>query len=303
MNLEGGATDSPIDAAIAPPKPWVTVFAIIASLATFVGLAIKNDYESWSTLALFGYLPAEEIRAGGYWALITSTFVHFALWHAALNVYWLWVLGNRMEIAIGSRLYLAFVLLAAFVSSAFQLATSDTTGIGASGVVYAIFGFMWPTRKRYPSFVEALDWRTVQLFIIWMGVCVVAQYLNVADIGNAAHVFGFLFGAAVARGFALPFIPTVFRAAAASLLVGGTIPLFWCPWSASWLSTAAYDAHVAEDYEQAISLYSSLVRIDPDNAWACLNRSYAFEALGQPAKAEADLERARQIDPDIADEP
>lgn len=303
MGLEGATTDSPPDRDVARSKPWVTIFAIIASLGTFVGLAIKNDYESWSTLALFGYLPAEDIRAGGVWALITSTFVHFAIWHVAFNVYWLWVLGNRMERQVGSRLYLAFFVAAAFVSSASQLAASDTTGIGASGVVYALFGFMWPTRKQYPAFAEVLDWRTIQLFIMWMGGCVVAQYLQVADIGNAAHVFGFLFGAAVARGFVLSFVPKLFRVAAASLVILATIPLFWCPWSLSWLSTAAYDAHIAEDYEQAVSYYSKVVRIDPENAWAYLNRSYAFEALGQQAKASTDLKRARELDPDIESSP
>ncbi len=32
-----------------------------------------------------------------YWALITSVFVHFALWHVAFNVYWLWVLGSQLR--------------------------------------------------------------------------------------------------------------------------------------------------------------------------------------------------------------
>lgn len=309
MSVEYKTADSLSDTYVAPgaisqiSKPWITILAIVASLGTFIGLAIKNDYESWTTLALFGYLPAEEIRTGSYWALITSTFVHFAAWHVALNVYWLWVLGSRMERAVGGRVYLAFFLCSAFVSSASQLATSETTGTGASGVVYAIFGFMWPTRRKYPSFAEILDWRTIQLFLIWMGGCIVAEYLKVAHIGNAAHVFGFLFGATVARGFALPFMPKLFRSAAAILLVAGAVPLFWCPWSVSWLSTAAYEAHVAEKYEEAIGRYTQIIRIDPDNSWAYLNRSYAFEALGDNAKAQTDIQHAREIESEIENLP
>jgi len=136
-----------------------------------------------------------------------------------------------------------------------------------------------------------------------MGGCIVAQYFKVADIGNAAHVFGFLFRAAVARGFALPFALKLCRAAAACLVITGAIPLFWCPWSVSWLSTAAYDAHVADDYEQAISYYSKVIRFDPRNAWAYINRSYAFDALEQQVKARADFQRAREIDPDIENSP
>ena len=114
--------------------PWFSYLSIIACIGVFVGLASKNDYESWETLAEFGYLPADSIWNGGYWALVSSTFVHFALWHVAFNVYWLWVLGSRFEQAIGSLPFLAFFVVSAIVSSSFQLAVSDSTGIGASGV-------------------------------------------------------------------------------------------------------------------------------------------------------------------------
>src|SRR6266446_5053527 len=55
---------------------------------------------------------------------------------------------------------------AAFVSSGAEFAISDSTGIGASGVVYAIFGFMWMTRSHYPSFQKVVDVHTARWFIL-----------------------------------------------------------------------------------------------------------------------------------------
>ena len=140
------ALRSPILAA----QPWVAYGVVLLCSGVFLGLAAEGNYESVEVLSRFGYLPAPAIWAGGYWALVTSTFVHFELWHVAFNIYWIWMLGTRLERAIGTLPFLAFFLASASISSSFQLAVSGTTGIGASGVVYAIFGFMWVTRERYP---------------------------------------------------------------------------------------------------------------------------------------------------------
>src|SRR5688500_18062279 len=81
--------------------PWVTWLACAACLVIFVALSVQDDAASWESLARFGYLPANSIWEGDYWALVTSAFVHLALWHLVFNVYWLWVLGSHMERAIG----------------------------------------------------------------------------------------------------------------------------------------------------------------------------------------------------------
>ena len=103
-------------------ESWVSRLAVVACIGVFLGLLEKNDYESWDTLAKFGYLPANAIWSGKYRGLVTSAFVHFAPWHVAFNSYWLWILGSRLERAIGSLPFLAFFLVSAFVSSSFQLA-------------------------------------------------------------------------------------------------------------------------------------------------------------------------------------
>ena len=295
-NVDATSTDA---AREATTQPWVSRLSIIACIGIFLGPAGQNDYESWDSISQFGYLPADSIWNGAYWALISSAFVHFALWHVVFNVYWLWVLGSRLERAVGSLPFLGFFVLSAFVSSSFQLAVSDSTGIGASGVVYAIFGFMWPSRRRYSQFNEVLDARTIHIFVIWLIGCAVATYLKVWEVGNAAHISGLLFGGAVAGSFVLRYKPRLMLAGLAALAVFSIIPLFWCPWSVTWLSHKAYDAHAAERYDAALDRYTHIIQIDPDNAWAYLNRSGVYQAPGDSEKAQADFQKARDIDPSI----
>jgi GlpG protein len=309
MNDEAPPTPDTANHAVAPStaattasshQPWISRLAVVVCLGVFLGLAMQNNNRSLEALSKVGYLPADAIWHGGYWALVSSAFVHCEIWHVVFNVYWLWVLGSRMERAIGSLPFLGFFVLAAFVSSSFQLAVSDTTGIGASGVAYALFGFMWATRHRYPQFSEVLDAPTIRIFFFWLVGCVVATYLEIWKVGNAAHISGLLFGLAVAGScFVLRYPPRLVRAGLIGLVVCSIIPLFWCPWSVAWLSRKAFDAHAAGRYEAALDRYAQIIRRDPDNAWAYLNRSSVREALGDPEGAQADLRKARAIDPSI----
>jgi GlpG protein len=280
-------------------RPWVSTLSIAACITVYLGLLADNNYRSWDTLAEFGYLPADAIWKGGYWALVTSAFVHFEVWHVAFNVYWLWVLGSRLERAIGSLHFLGFIVTSAFVSSSFQLSLSDDTGIGASGVVYAMFGFMWLTRRRWDDFSLVLDTRTIQTFVVWLVACVIVTYLDIWNVGNAAHISGLLFGGAVAGAFVLDRKRLLAIAGLVVLVAFSVIPLFWCPWSVTWLSIKAYEAHAAARYQVAIDRYTQITNLEPNNAWAYLNRSYAYNAVGRPEEAEADLRKAREINPTI----
>jgi len=250
-------------------------------------------------MSKFGWLPANAVWNGQYWALITSAFVHFELWHVGLNVYWFWVLGSRLERTIGSPLYLAFILISAFITSSCQMSTSDSTGIGASGVVYAIFGFMWVTRQRFLLFDEVLDLRTRQLFVGWLFVCIALTYMGILTVGNAAHISGLLFGCSIGSVFVLRFRPRLNSLGLVAIIAFSIVPLFWCPWSVTWLSKKAYEAHMLKQYDEAIWKYDQIIGLSPKNAWAFQNRGSAYHELGQPAKARADWNSARDIDPSI----
>jgi GlpG protein len=282
-------------------QPWLSRLAVVACIAIYVGLALHDDQGSLEMYGGFGYLPADEVWSGGYWALVTSAFVHVALGPLVFNVFWLWSLGGYLERALGSGRFLAFVLASAFVTSSFQLAISNTTGLGASGVVYAIFAFMWATRRRYPSFREVLDTTAIQLFAIWLVGCLTVTYLGVWPVGNTAHFAGLAFGGTVAGAFVLPYGQRLVRAALAAIVLLAIIPLFWCPWSVPWLYHKATEADSAGQLHVAIDLYTEIIRRDANDARAYICRSFVYEQLGMQAKSDADWQTARRLDPMLAD--
>ena len=288
---------------VRPAETWVTRLSIIICVAITGGLALLNDYQNPDTLAKFGLLMSDKIWNGAYWALITSAFVHFDVIHLVANMYWMWVLGARLEQAIGAWRYLIFVLVAAVISSTCQLAVSDTTGIGMSGVVYAVFGFMWLTRHQYPRFREILHTGNIQLLLAWLMICVIITRLNFLSVGNAAHISGWIFGMAVAVVFSLRYLLPITAPALIALVGCSLVPIVWCPWSPAWLSEQAYNAHLAQRLDEALIWYNKLIELDPQNAWAFANRGGVLVGLGRLKEARADYATARTLDPNIIEPP
>ena len=136
-------------------KPWLTWIIATVCVGIFVGVNLSGDASSWEGMRRWGAPPAQSVWDGASWGLVTSVFVHLAIWHLAFNLYWLWILGRILETTIGSTRWLAFFVASAIVSSAAQLAVSGATGIGLSGVIYAVFGFMWVGQRAYPGFARS----------------------------------------------------------------------------------------------------------------------------------------------------
>jgi len=151
-----------------------------------------------------GVIHLKDLYEGRWWGLITSAFVHEKLFHIFFNMYWLIRFGTLMERGLGSMKTLAFFIAAAFVSSACQIMISPAGGIGFSGVVYAMGGFMWGAWPRFTGFLEGFNGSTLRWFLIWQGFCFLLSWGNVIPIGNTAHisgmVFGFLVGMWACRG-------------------------------------------------------------------------------------------------------
>lgn len=280
--------------------PPVTASILTICIAIHFGLALQNDYTSVEALARFGYLPASSVYEGGYWSLLTSAFVHFNFIHLFFNGIWVLRLGSSCERVMGPLRYSLFYATAAFISSSMQLAISGNTGIGASGVLYALFGFIWVTRRHIPSFSRVLTKLMIREFVAWLFICIGLSYFNILNIANTAHfsgvVFGMLVGAIVIR-----YQGRLVRIGIASAIVVSMISLVWNPWSSTWLAHKAYQAHVTKSYDRALIYYDQLLRKDSSNAWAYYNRGHLHSSLGYIDLAELDWEQAYQLDPTLAE--
>lgn len=283
------------------PRP-VTWLACAACVIAFVGLLQEQNPESWATLSKYGYIPPNDIWGGKYWGLVTSVFVHLTWLHFVFNVYWLWILGGTLERAIGWLRILAFFVAAAFVSSGIQFAVSGATGIGISGVTYAIFGFMWIAGNAVEAFKKALPKQTVVLFLGWAVICIIATLLKTMNVGNAAHISGLLFGAGVAATFVLKKRISLTLVGLSILIIVAVIPLFWAPWLAGWVGMRAYNAHARHDYSAAVAWYQRDIKLGGDQVWALENMTRAFAAMNDHQKFEETLDRLRQLDQKAAEQ-
>src|SRR5712664_3926800 len=202
--------------------------------AVVLAIAIGIQLDGGDEAAIrWGWQPAIDLWRGNSWALVTSSLVHVALLHLAFNLYWLWVLGRSVERVLGPLRLAGLVLASALVSSAGQLAWSDETGIGFSGVGYALFGFAWVLSLHRRDLGIEVSRQTVRLFGIWLLFGIFATYARLVNFGNAAHLIGGIFG--ICAG--LTFIDRWRRAALTgigALLMLAALVSVWAPWSPTW---------------------------------------------------------------------
>jgi GlpG protein len=287
---------------VADPRPLTTLLLCAVCCLHFVALTAVGGASSWDQLERWGYPQPYSVWEGGYWALVSTAFIHLEPWHLALNVYWWWKLGGPVERVLGRWRYLGFVFAAAWVSSGVQLGVSGQTGHGASGVVYALFGLLWVGRRSFRTAEQTLLIKTAPLFLLWLGVCVLATRGGVMEIANGAHLGGLLFGWVSAPwlvGEAR--LRKIFRAGSVAVIVLAAVPLFWAPWSAEWISYRSYKAHASGDYDTAIAGYRRSLDIGANRLWTLENLALAYHAKGALPEYEATLAEIRAIDPKQAD--
>ena len=87
------------------------------------------------------------IQGGEYYRLFTCMFLHFGIEHLLNNMLVLFVLGSRLEQAIGKikflLIYLIGGVLGNVISLLIELRTQDfAVSAGASGAVFAVMGAM-----------------------------------------------------------------------------------------------------------------------------------------------------------------
>jgi GlpG protein len=280
--------------------PLVTYLAAAISVVVFFLHMGEPDPWSWETLARYGVLDAWSVYDGGFHTLLTSVFVHGGLMHIAFNLYWLWILGRVLERRIGSWRYLGFFVAAAWVSSACELAVADETGVGLSGVGYALFGFMWIARPAVAEFRKVVDHRVVSLFLVWAVFCVAATHIGVMNIANTAHFSGLAFGGLVG-GALLPRWRRVGISGASLVLVLATVTLFWAPWSVAWVGLQAWRADEADDVARAVEYYSRAIDLEPEYTGAYERRAYLRARLGELDAAAADCNHVVALDPASGD--
>jgi membrane associated rhomboid family serine protease len=277
-------------------KPWLTIAFIAICVIVFTGINSERSINNWVSHRKWGSLSTYDIYDGHLWGLLTCNFFHLDFLHLLFNLYWLWIFGKKIEFEKGIFFLLFFAISTGFLVSIFQMTLTDDSGIGFSGIGYAMFGYLYIQSRYHPRYKEMLDRNTIQLFIAWLFICIILSYSGLMHIGNVAHFTGLIWGAAIAyTENTLPKFLSYFLLLL--IFASSFIPVFWAPWSVGWLSYKAYNLHNAEKYQEAVSLYNSILEKDPANTFALENKKiievYFFQEDAQKALKENKIQLAK----------
>jgi rhomboid protease GluP len=174
----------------------VTVALLAAIVVVYVLQLATGDA---LTAAGANYGPA--VRAGEYWRLVTSMFLHGSLLHLALNGWALYQLGALFEILVGSPrmllVYFATGLTGSLVSAWF----SQVPSVGASGAIFGLLGALIAFLLRRRGALTPQGKSILMQLVFW---AVINVFFGFSDpqIDNSAHLGGCAAG--LLLGLALP---------------------------------------------------------------------------------------------------
>lgn len=173
-------------------------FGVMRSLVIIdpVELPVLVAHAGGGSAAVLGAL-AEVIGRGEVWRLLTPVFLHFDLMHIAFNGAIVYVLGQRLELRLGSKWMLVFVLVTAITSNVIQLWWSQQSYFGGlSGVAFGLFGGLivlgW-LRPRDPVFALQKQFVGGFLFFLVLFSTGITEVFGL-HIANAAHWGGLAAG-------------------------------------------------------------------------------------------------------------
>jgi len=280
-----------------PFTPIVTFASIAWCVVVFISLNLSKNMPMTAAMK-FGYFSESEIFSGRWYSLITSAFVHIEIMHVFFNMYWLFFLGPVLEKLMGSGKFLAFILVTAFISSGWQLATGHG-GIGFSGVGYAIIGFGWLARDKFPEIRPYFNDRTLQIMAGWAVLCVFLTYFNIQNVANVAHIMGAAAGALIA----LSFIRKMWIAQIGLVLIAiaAIVPVYWNPRSPEWNFAKGSEALQKKDYKSALLKYRRSAELDPSTWETWYNIALIDVTLGDDKNLVDDLAMLRKLNPNEAE--
>ena len=166
-------------------------FLIALNVVIFVIELVIDGEPINEVISFLGLTPA--LLSQQPWTIISSVFVHGGIWHILFNMIALYFLGSFLIRVAGERNFLAVFLLGGLVGNLFfiLLANPFTTGVGASGGIFALAGALAVIVPRVPVFIFFIPIPMP----LWIAVIILlALSFLFSGIAWQAHLGGLLLG-------------------------------------------------------------------------------------------------------------
>jgi rhomboid protease GluP len=177
-----------------PPRRYVTEALVAANCLMFIvtvlaGVGLMAEHSE--VLVHWGSNLAVRTLHGEWWRLLTSMFLHFGVFHLALNMLALWSSGRLAERLYGSgRFLLLYVASGMTGSMASVWWNPGIHSVGASGAIFGIIGgllaFMADPRTRIPTSIARAQLSSLAVFVAYN----LLNGVSHRGIDNAAHLGG-----------------------------------------------------------------------------------------------------------------
>ncbi|MFW6102496.1 MAG: rhomboid family intramembrane serine protease [Chloroflexota bacterium] len=161
-------------------------FIIALNVAIFIITLVRPE----GIIYFLGLTPA--LLSQQPWTIISSMFVHGGIWHILFNMISLYFLGSFVIRAAGERTFLAVYFLGGLAGNILfaLLANPFSTGIGASGAVFALGGALAVMAPRVPVFVFFIPIPIP----LWVAIIIFFLLSFLPSIAWQAHLGGLLLG-------------------------------------------------------------------------------------------------------------
>lgn len=183
-------------------RPYITIALIIINIALFILMYILgNGSQDGETLLKFGANYSPFVKAGQYYRLITSAFLHIGLIHLLCNMYALYILGPQIESFFGKFkfiiIYLGSAIIGNLLSCMFE---AGSLAAGASGAIFGLMGALLYFGYHYRAYLGGV--MRSQLIPVILFNLIIGFSTN--GVSNAAHIGGLLGGVLLAMAVGVP---------------------------------------------------------------------------------------------------
>jgi membrane associated rhomboid family serine protease len=197
-DFRGGAGRS-LRGGVSATKALLVAIAIPFVIEVVLGGPQALFSPSAEVLFDMGAMQPIAVADGQFWRLFTAMFLHFGLFHVALNAYFFWLFGRAVESTFGRTWMVLIYVVAGFLASvaSYAFGPVGALAVGASGAISGVFGaFIAYNYRRRHLAMHAANLR-MALAVIVLNAVIAISYRS---IDWRAHVGGLV------AGFALGYI-------------------------------------------------------------------------------------------------
>ena len=172
----------------------ITALVYLVTLIPGFGSTVRNLFAMFAPA-----LYPELMGTSQAWRLLTVMLVHASIWHLALNMLALWMLGRSLEPLLGRARFLTLYLISGLGGSiAIALLGFDSIAVGASGAIYGLFGALLVIGRHIGANITGIA--------IVLGINLVISFVPLifgqSLVSWQGHLGGLLTGALVGLIFA-----------------------------------------------------------------------------------------------------